>query len=293
MVFYRFQPIKLNRFMALTQFEQIKKLLSEKIPSELICFLPDKWERIGDVLVIKLHTNVEQYRDVIGEVYAKVLNRKSVLCDTGGISGMYREPNVDVIYGSDDCETVHKENGVRFKLDPMRVMFSSGNMDERRRMANVSNNEEVVVDLFAGIGYFTLPMAVHSRPKRIFACEINPVAFDYLCQNIVLNNVTDVVEPLRGDNRKVAPKNVADRVLLGYFGNTYSFLPTAVECLKNHAGIVHYHDTFSDDVVPDSVLQQVDKIVEKYRRKAELLKCKHVKSYAPGVSHYVFDIRIG
>ena len=278
--------------MALTQFEQIKKLLSEKIPSELISYLPDKWEKIGDILVIKLHTNVEHYQDIIGEVYAEVLNRRSVLCDIGGISGVYREPNVEVIYGSNDCETVHKENGVRFKLDPKRIMFSSGNMDERRRMAKVSNNEEFVVDLFAGIGYFTLPMAVHSRPERIFACEINPVAFNYLCQNIVLNNVTDVVEPLKGDNRKVAPKNVADRVLLGYFGNTYSFLPTAIECLKNHAGVVHYHDIFSDDVVPDAVLQQVDKIVGKYRRKAEFLKCKHVKSYAPGVSHYVFDIRI-
>ena len=278
--------------MALTQFEQIKKLLSEKIPSELISYLPDKWEKIGDVLIVKLHTNFEQYQDIIGEVYAEVLNRKSVLCDIGGISGVYREPNVELIYGSNDCETVHKENGVRFKLDPKRIMFSSGNMDERRRMAKVSNNEEFVVDLFAGIGYFTLPMAVHSRPQRIFACEINPVAFDYLCQNIVLNNVTDVVEPLKGDNRMVAPKNVADRVLLGYFGNTYSFLPTAIECLKNHVGIVHYHGIFSDYVAPDSVLQQVDKIAKEYRRKAEFLKCKHVKSYAPCVSHYVFDIRV-
>ena len=276
----------------ITPFDEIIKNLSKKIPSELIDYLPNKWDKIGDVLIIKLHNNIEQYQEIIGETYAKVLNRKSVLCDIGGISGVCREPNVKVIYGSNDCETVHKENGVRFKLDPKRIMFSSGNMDERRRMSKVSNNEEFVVDLFAGIGYFTLPMAVHSRPRRIYACEINPIAFDYLCQNIALNNVTDVVEPLKGDNREVAPKNVADRVLLGYFGNTYCFLPTAVECLKNHVGVVHYHDIFLDDVVPDGVIRQVNKIVEKYRRKAEFLKCTHVKSYAPGVGHYVFDIRI-
>jgi len=33
-------------------------------------------------------------------------------------------------------------------------MFSSGNMDERIRMSMISDKNEVVVDLFAGIGYF-------------------------------------------------------------------------------------------------------------------------------------------
>jgi tRNA wybutosine-synthesizing protein 2 len=277
----------------ITPVDEIKKLLSKKIPSELISYPPDKWEKIGDVAIIKLHEKVEKHKELIGEVFSNVLKCKTVLWDKGGIRGEFREPVTEIIYGSNDCVTVHKENNIRFKLDPRKIMFSSGNMDERRRMAKISNNEEVVVDLFAGIGYFTLPIAVYCRPKKVFACEINPVAFDYLCQNVVLNDVTDVVKPLKGDNRKIAPRNVADRVILGYFGGTHNFLSTAVECLKNHTGIIHYHDVFSDDVVPDKVLQQVNEIVKNYNRKTELLKCKHVKSYAPGVSHFVFDIKIG
>jgi len=277
----------------ITQFEQIKKSLTETIPSELTSFLPDKWEKIGDVLIIKLHNKVKSYEKEIGKMYADVLSCKSVLCDTGGISGEYREPNVRLIYGSKDCETVHKENNVRYKLDPTKIMFSSGNMDERIRMSKISNKNEVVVDLFAGIGYFTLPMAVYSKPEKIFACEINPVAYDYLCQNIVLNNVSDIVEPLKGDNRKVAPKGVADRVLLGYIGGTHNFLTTAVDCLKNNEGFIHYHDTFSDDINPDDALKHLHSIVKKYDKKAKLLKFKQVKSYAPGVSHFVFDIKIG
>lgn len=278
--------------MIVTPFEQIKDSLSDKISSDLVGYLPDKWEKIGDTAIIKLHENLEQYHQIIGEVYAKVLNRKSVLCETGGISGEYRQPDVKVIYGSKNCETIHKENGVKYKLDPTKIMFSSGNIDERKRMANISNKEEVVVDLFAGIGYFTLPIAVHSMPKRIYACEKNPTAYDYLCQNIILNNVTSIVEPLKGDNREVAPKNVADRVLLGFFGKTHNFLPTAIECLKKHQGIIHYHDTFSDEKIPDEALKHVNKIVNRYKKKVELLKYKHVKSYAPGISHYVFDIQI-
>jgi len=274
-------------------FDEIKKKLSTEIPRELISFIPNKWEKLGDIVIIKLHEKTKKYKELIAEVFADVLKAKTVLWDKSGISGEFREPTTEVIYGSNNCLTVHKENNIRYKMDPRKVMFSSGNIDERIRMAKISNKNEVVVDLFAGIGYFTLPVAVYSRPKKIFACEKNPVAFDFLCQNISLNNVTDIVEPLSGDNRVVAPKNVADRVILGYFGNTHVFLSTAFECLKNHSGVIHYHDTFSDKAVPDDALSYVNKVAEIYDGTIELLEYRHVKSYAPGISHYVFDIRIG
>jgi tRNA wybutosine-synthesizing protein 2 len=146
--------------------------------------------------------------------------------------------------------------------------------------------------MFAGIGYFTLPMAVYSRPKKIFACEINPIAYDYLCENIILNNITDIVEPLKGDNRLVAPKNVADRVILGYFENTSRFLKTAIDCLKDHKGVIHYHDKISDEDLQNKRLKIVKKINDKIDRSINIINQKHIKSYAPGISHYVFDIGI-
>ena len=276
-----------------TPFDEIKKNLTKKIPPDLTSFIPNKWEKLGDVVIIKIHDETEKYKELIGEVFADVLDAETVLWDKSGITGELREPSTEIIYGSDNCLTTHKENNIRYKMDPRKVMFSSGNMDERIRMAKISNNDETVVDLFAGIGYFTLPLAVYSKPKKIFACEKNPVAFDFLCQNISLNKVSDIVEPLSGDNRMVAPKNVADRVILGYIGGTHSFLSTAFECLKNHSGVIHFHDTFSEEAVLDDAICYVNEVAEIFDRKAELLKYKQVKSYAPGISHYVFDIRIG
>jgi tRNA wybutosine-synthesizing protein 2 len=276
-----------------TPFNQIKKSLSKNIPTELFERIPDKWEKIGDVLTIVLSPDLNPYKEIISKEYADVLGCKTVLNDIGGIVGEFRVPNVEILYGSKDTETVHKENGIRYKLDPCKIMFSSGNMDERVRMANISNSDETVVDLFAGIGYFTFPIAVHCKPKKVFAVEKNPVSYEYLCQNITLNNVTDVVEPIHGDNRNVAPKNVADRVLLGYFGETYKFLDVAFDCLKNHCGVIHYHDTFPEEVVPEDPMKHVEKAAEKFKRSTMLLKYKHVKSYAPGISHYVLDIKIG
>jgi len=279
--------------MVETPLEKIKKSLSYNISLKLTNFLPEKWEKIGDVLIIKLNENLNSYREEIGKTYSEVLHCKTVLDDVGGISGIYREPNVKLLYGSKDTETVHRENGIRYKLDAQKIMFSSGNMDERLRMAKISNKNETVVDLFAGIGYFTLPMAVYSKPKKIFSCEINPVAYGYLCKNIVLNHVTSIVQPLHGDNRIIAPKNVAERVIMGYFDDTEKFLPTAFGCLKNYSGFIHFHNVCSDELFPETPLIIVEKTADKYKRNVELIASRVIKSYAPGVSHVVLDIQVG
>jgi tRNA wybutosine-synthesizing protein 2 len=276
-----------------TPYYLITKQLSKELPDELIKKIPNKWEKVGDVVTLVLPKELEKYKELIGEKYAEILNCKTVLNDIGGIIGEFRKPDVEIIFGSKNTETTHKENGICFKLDPQKIMFSSGNMDERIRMATVSTNTEVVVDLFAGIGYFTLPIAVYSRPEMIVACEKNPVSYNYLKENITLNNVTDIVEPLKGDNRELAPKFIADRVIMGYIGNTRDFLETAINCLKEKIGIIHYHDKIPEKNIPNNPMDTVSKVADKFNRKAELIRYKHVKSYAPGIGHFVFDIKIG
>jgi tRNA wybutosine-synthesizing protein 2 len=276
-----------------TPFKQINKSLFNEIPRELISRLPDKWEKIGDVLIMVLPSVLDKHKSIIGKRYAEILKCKTVLNDIGGIKGEFRVPKVELIHGSKNTETIHKENGIRYKLDPQNLMFSSGNMEERIRMANISNKNETVVDLFAGIGYFTIPIAYYSKPKRIFACEKNPIAYDYLIKNIALNDVSSIVEPILGDNREVSPKNVANRVILGYIGKTEKFLTVAIDCLQNKKGILHYHDKFSDNIIPNKPMEIIEKEAEKKECKAELLDYHHVKTYAPGISHYVFDIKIG
>jgi tRNA wybutosine-synthesizing protein 2 len=273
-------------------FDAIKENLSEEIPAELVKKIPNKWEKIGDVLIIVIPTFLDKYKKIIGETYADVLKCKSVLNDHGGISGEMREPNVELIYGSNDTETIHFENGVRFRLDPQKVMFSSGNMNERIRMATISKPDEAIVDLFAGIGYFTLPIATHSSPKIVYAIEKNPVAYNFLCKNISLNNVSNVVDPIMGDNREVAPENVADRVVMGYFGATIRFLPTAFRCLKDGSGMIHFQDKFPDDDVPNIPIEHINNEARKFGLIVDLQNHIKVKSFAPGISHYVFDLGV-
>ena len=274
-----------------TPFDNIRKTLSDYVPEDLIRFLPEKWEKIGDVLIVKWNPALNNFKEKIFENYSQELNVKTILNDKG-ISGEFRLPNMEVLWGLNSTETTHKENGIRYKLDPQKVMFSSGNMSERIRMSKIKVQSEVIVDLFAGIGYFTLPIAFYGRPKKIFSCEINPESYDYLCDNVSLNRVNHLVEPILGDNREVSPKNVADRVIMGYIGETKTFLPTAIETLKNKSGIIHYHDTFPDDKVSDCKNEIINYIECEYERKVILLNCINVKSYAPGVGHYVLDLKL-
>ena len=75
---------------------------------------------------------------------------------------------------------------------------------------------EIVVDMFAGIGYFSIPMAVHSKPEKIVSIEINPESFNYLKENLRLNRVEDIISPVLGDCSTAAPEGIADRVIMGY-----------------------------------------------------------------------------
>ena len=101
---------------------------------------------------------------------------------------------MEIVFGS-ETETVHREGAILYKLDAARLMFSSGNFDEKKRMGELDCTGETVVDMFAGIGYFTLPLAKLAHAKRVIACEINPLAHSYLRQNLVLNRVESMVEP--------------------------------------------------------------------------------------------------
>ena len=251
--------------------------------------LPRKWELIGDVLIMKLPNELEDYEKDIAIAYANELGAKSVVKEVSGISGEFRRPNVKLILGS-ETETIHKENGVRFKLDVKEIMFSSGNIDERLRMACIANEDETIVDMFAGIGYFSLPIAVHSYPRKIYAYEINPIAYGYLHENIVLNKVKNIL-PILSDNEN-AQENAADRVIMGYVHKTHKYLAKAMRVIKEKGGIIHYHEVCPNELLPHRPIERIKECAKNLNRTMTLLNYKEIKSYAPGVSHVVVDAEI-
>lgn len=255
------------------------------IPEARKRFLPDRWAKVGDVLVLRFPPELRPLQEAVCRAYCRVLRTKAVL-DHQGVDGPWREPRTELLHGT-GTETLHRENGIRYRLDPRRVMWSSGNGNERIRMGHVVHPGEVVVDLFAGIGYFALPMAIHGQAARVHACEANPVAHGYLVDNVRRNRAA-AVAPLLGDCRDVAPAGVADRVVLGYLEGTHRFLPTALRALRPQGGWVHYHEA-----CPDARAVDLERHLETTAADAGLAvrrrTRRRVKSYAPGVGHWVLD----
>ncbi len=245
------------------------------------------WEMLGEVLVVNLPEGTAN-KNEIGRGLMRLMPRAKAVLNYTGISGVYREPRVELIAGY-ATETIHRENGCIFKMDPLRVMFSSGNQEERKRMGRVSNPGEIVVDMFAGMGQFTIPLAKFSKPKKLYAVEKNPAAYSYLSDNVRLNGLTNV-ETIQGDCRDVSPRGVADRVIMGYF-NSKDFLPTALEALRD-GGVIHHHFLVKKGRLAEEA-KSIAAYIGERGYPAEIIQLITVKSYAPSVFHCVVDISVG
>lgn len=255
---------------------------------ELRDIVPTRWEFVGDIVIVKMDPRCRPYSDIIGRTYAEVLDAKTVCADVRGVSGEFRQPSMELIYGT-DTESVRLENGIRYGFDVTKVMFASGNTDERMRMRQLDCTGETVVDMFAGIGYFTLPLAKFSGARRVFACEKNPESYQFLVRNVRDNMLEDVVIPILGDNRHLCGRGFADRILMGYVQTTSEFVPTALRMLRP-GGIIHYHDTFYVNEYEDRIRSIFSEACGEDGY--DVIGIREVKSFAPAVSHYVADIRV-
>ncbi|MGQ3412708.1 class I SAM-dependent methyltransferase [Natrinema sp. LN54] len=273
--------------------------------------VPGSWAVIGSVILVTVPAGCPDEAE-LGEALLELHGEAdSVLADEGiandGPAGTYREPRTRLIAGQQDTETIHTEHGTRYGLDPATVMFSPGNQAERARMGDIGSDDEHVFDMFAGIGYFTLPMA--RAGARVTATEINPTAFRYLLENAVLNDVGDRVDAYMTDCRDLAGEIEADRVVMGYYGSSdgssdddgspdhgartgeaHDFLDDALAALVP-GGVVHYHEATPEPRLWDRPLERLEAAGTAAGRELEVLEKRRVKSHSAGVAHVVVDAR--
>ena len=240
-----------------------------------------KYKKIGDILILDNNSSQEDY-----ESLSKKHNVKTIM-KIDHIEGTKREPVFKILYGN-DTQTINKENGCLFKLDLAKVMWSKGNNNERLRIAKLVEDDETVLDMFAGIGYFSIPIGVHSNAEKIISIEINPNSYKFLCENVKLNKLDNII-PILGDCMNETPKFKADRIVMGYVKTTHHYLNVAINSL-NKGGIIHYHETVPEKLIDIRPIERIKN--ESGNRDVELLNLTKIKKYSPGVWHVVVDARI-
>ncbi|HXW98901.1 MAG TPA: methyltransferase domain-containing protein, partial [Methanomicrobiales archaeon] len=195
--------------------------------------------------------------------------------------GRERSPAAELVWGSAG-EVRHREHGCTFILDPARVMYAMGNLTERHRivrLARGTGRAERVADLFAGIGYFTIPLA--RAGFQVHAMEISPVAFGYLGRNIRENGLADRVRTECGDCRNLLDGEY-DRLVLGHFdapGFIHDALAHAVS-----GSILHVHTLCDESERIRSLAREAGFTAA--------ITTRRVKSYAPHTWHMVQDVAL-
>ena len=222
----------------------------------LLATLPSKWEKLGDLAMLPSESlpeaalaaaapDASQQREIWGVVRAGLgvqrLARQAAV--DSGVMRQSRAVLLDAQDGADGWVT-HRENGITYIFDATKVMFSSGNGSEKMRVAKLDCSDEVVLDLYAGIGYFTLPLLVHARAKHLHACELNPDSIEALRRGLAANGVADRCTVYPGDNQANAPAlaGKCDRVHLGLIPSSELGWPLACAALRRDTGgVLHVH----------------------------------------------------
>ena len=144
----------------------IKLKLGDKLSKKEMEKFPKGFQKVGDKIIINLPFSLEEKFNLIGENILKIFpNIKSVFVKTGGITGEFRRPQIKWIAGEKNFVVENRENGVYFVYDISKIMFAKGNVSERARLPKLVKDGETIVDMFVGIGYFSVPIAKFSYPK--------------------------------------------------------------------------------------------------------------------------------
>ncbi|XP_062189340.1 tRNA wybutosine-synthesizing protein 2/3/4 isoform X2 [Phragmites australis] len=280
--------------------ELVSSLLERKgMPPQLLEQLPTRWETLGNIIILpKTCFKDPLWESVSKELWplvARSLGAQRLARQGKIMANGTRDSTLELLVGDNGWVT-HHENGICYSLDATKCMFSSGNRSEKLRMGQLNCRDEVVVDLFAGIGYFVLPFLVKANAKLVYACEWNPHALEALCRNVSDNHVEDRCIVLEGDNRVTAPKGVADRVCLGLLPSSECSWATAVTALRVDGGILHIHGNVNNSDETrwlDNVVESISNIA-KARGLSWNVTVEHVervKWYGPHIRHLVVDVR--
>ncbi len=272
--------------------KSLKDALKNDLSGEELGEVPTSFDVVGDIAVIKIPESLLEHKELIGETLMEVQgNVNTVLRQTSPVSGELRTRDLEIIAGEEKTETTHKEYGCSFKVDLEKVYFSPRLGHERNRIAKQVEPGEVVTNMFAGVGCYSILIAVLSEPGKVYSIDKNEHAVEYMRENVRINKVGEKVIPIRGDAREVIEEhlqNEADRVLMPLPEFARDFFDSALQTLKPEGGVIHFYDYGEEPEVFEPSLDFVKN--ELGSRTVELGNKRIVRSYGPDLYHIVLDL---
>jgi tRNA (guanine37-N1)-methyltransferase len=270
--------------------EAVIGILSEKEIEDLY----GAFDQIGDIIILRIPDSLVSKKEIIGKVLLeKVKTAKSVFYQSSPVSGDFRTRKLELLAGEDKTETEYKEHGCRFIVDVEKAFFSPRLSTERDRIANLIQDGETVINMFGGVGMFSI-IAAKKKKCTVYNIDINPNASRLCEQNINLNKLVGKVESITGDAAKIIEEKLAgigDRVLMLLPERSDEFLDSAIKAAKK-TGIIHYYCHIHGDKKNEVSRLAKEHFLEVMKIKAEVLGSKIVRPVGPRFYQAVVDAKL-
>jgi tRNA (guanine37-N1)-methyltransferase len=224
--------------------KRLRDKLSEALPTEQLRKVYNSFDIIGDIAIIK-YNKVQNPEAVAKQIMDIHRNIKTVLTPVTRIEGDFRVRELRHIAGENKTATTHKESGCTFRVDVEKCFFSPRLSHEHKRVAQLVLPGEVVVNMFAGVGCFSILIAKTQSQSKVYSIDINPTAVECMEENVKINDVCGQVFPTLGDSKDIIQtqlQGIADRVLMPLPEKALEYLPFALSALKKTGGWIHYYD---------------------------------------------------
>ena len=268
----------------------LENILSPSESEELF----SSFDQVGEIIVLRIPDSLKSKKKIIGETLLdQVKTTRSVFYQSSPVEGEFRTRNLEILAGEDNTETEYKESGCRFLVDVEKAFFSPRLSTERERIANLTHDGEIIINMFGGIGMFSILAAKISK-CTVYNIDINPNA-SLLCEkNIELNKLKGNVISLNGDSVKIIQdklQNLADRVLMLLPERSDEFLETAILATKNN-GIIHYYSHIHADKKQDAAKFSEEHYLNNSKVESKILNSRIVRPVGPRFYQTVVDVQI-
>lgn len=226
--------------------KRFRDKLSASLGSEELAKVYTSFDIVGDIAIIKNQNGDNANAQAVAkQIMAISKPVKTVLIQTSPVLGDFRVRKLKLVSGEDKTFTRYKEFGCVFAVDVEKCYFSPRLKCERSRIARLARSGETVVNMFAGVGCFSIIIAKTVAQCKVYSIDVNPTAHKYMTENIRINRLYGKVTPLLGDAKDIVQaqlQGVADRVLMPLPEKAIEYLPYAVSALKKEGGWIHIYD---------------------------------------------------